>query len=304
MDRLSQPLNNRVMDLNEIQYFKYVAELGSFSAASRQMNIPKSTLSRKVAELEKRLGVTLLRRTTRQVKLTDVGMDYLKICQKAFAELQAAEQFAARAEVSPQGKLRVAAPIDIGTTYLAKVAAEFGQKYPEIELEFNLADSIVDLIESKVDIAVRAGALEASTLKAQKLGYSEFQLFASPQYLKKHGEPKNPRELESHRCIFFTNLHPQGIWPLNGGGAKYKVKPKQRVFSDNLNMSKWLAINGAGIALIPIFLGHEEVQNQQLVRVLKSWGTDREPVHAVYPDQPYLPQRTRLFLEFLKKAFS
>jgi DNA-binding transcriptional LysR family regulator len=292
------------MDLNEIQYFKFVAELGSFSQASRQTGIPKSTLSRKVSELEQRLGVTLLRRTTRQVKLTDVGLEYLRICQKAFADLQTAEQWAARAETQPRGKLRISAPVDIGTTFLAEVTTEFNSKYPEIELEFNLSDSIVDLIESKTDLAVRAGALEDSSLKAQKLGYSEFQLFASPAYLKRHGEPKSPKELESHRCIFFSNLHPQGAWTLTGNGARQKIKPSNRLFSDNLNMCKWLAIRGSGIALIPVFLGHEEVQSQQLIHILKNWGTDREPVHVVYPDQPYVPQRTRLFLEFLKKAFS
>jgi DNA-binding transcriptional LysR family regulator len=291
------------MDLNEIQYFKYVAEAGSFSIAGRQTGIPKSTLSRKVSELEARLGVTLLKRTTRQIKLTEIGAEYLKICKKAISELEEAEALAARSGALPRGRLKIAAPFDIGTVYLAEVAAQFTQRYPEIELEFHLNDEVIDLIDKKVDLAVRAGPLEDSSLKAIKLGLFEFQLFASPQYIKKYGEPKTPKDLESHRGIFFANLNPDGVWALHGNGAKVKTRIQSRIFCDSLNMAKHLAIKGAGIALIPVFLGHEEVQKNLLVRVLKNWGTDREPVHAVYPDQPYLPQKTRLFIEFLKKAF-
>ena len=291
------------MDLNEIQYFKHVAECGSFTAASRQMNIPKSTLSRKVADLEARLGISLFRRTTRQVKLTDIGQEYLRICQKAMSDLEEAARVAGRGETRPRGKLRIAAPLDIASTLIAGFSAEFCQLYPEIELEFLLDDRIVDLIEEKVDLAIRTGALPDSSLKSQKLGNSEFQLFASQAYLKKFGEPKTPKELENHRCLVFTNLYPGGIWNLTSGSLKQKVQTQQRISSNQLSMVKMLAIHGAGIALIPVFLSQGEEQKKKLVRVLKSWGTDREPVYAVYPAQLYLPARTRLFLEFIKKTF-
>lgn len=292
------------MDLNEIQYFKHVAECGSFTAASKQTNIPKSTLSRKVADLEARLGISLFRRTTRQVKLTEIGQEYLRICQKAIADLDKAAAIAGRADTYPRGKLRIAAPLDIASTLIAAVTAEFCQRYPDIELEFLLDDRVVDLIEEKIDVAIRAGVLPDSSLKSLKLGNSEFQLFASPAYLKKFAEPKTPKELEKHRCLNFTGLYPNGVWNLTSGSAKQKIQTQKKICSNQLSMIKMLAIHGAGIALIPVFLSKEEEQKKNLVRVLKSWGTDREPVYAVYPAQLYLPPRTRLFLEFIKKTFS
>jgi DNA-binding transcriptional LysR family regulator len=291
------------MDLNEIQCFTRVADAGSFTTAARTHKVPKSTLSRKVSGLERRLGVSLFRRTTRQVKLTEVGLRYYQICKSALTELENADLAAASEAERPHGKLKITAPLDLGIAYLARIGAEFTADHPEVELEFNLDDTLLDLIEHRIDIALRAGHLEDSSLKAQRLGYSEFQLYASPTYLKKNGEPKSPRDLEHHRCILFSNLHPEGIWPLSGDGTRIRVHPNHRIFSDSLNMSKFLAIEGAGIALIPVFLGHEEVQRRQLVRVLKNWGTDREPVYAVYPDQPYVPRKTRLFLDYLKKNF-
>ncbi len=292
-----------MIDLNEIQCFKQVAEHGSFSAASKAASIPKSTLSRKVSDLEQRLGVTLLRRTTRQVKLTETGLEYLKICQKALSEIERAESLASRSEETPEGKLRVAAPLDLGLTYLAGLASEFIETYPGIELEFVLGDALIDLIEQRVDLSVRAGTQEDSSLKALKIGVSEFKLYASPVYLKKYGEPLSPKDLEQHRCIVFRNLHPEGQWPLSSRNGRAKVNPSKKLICDSLNMAMQLALKGAGIALLPVFLGHEEVEKNQLIRVLKNWGTEREPVYAVYPDQPYVPLRTRLFLESLKKAF-
>jgi DNA-binding transcriptional LysR family regulator len=292
------------MDLNEIAAFKAVAEAGSFSIASKASGLPKSTLSRKVAQLEKRLGVTLLTRNTRQVKVTEIGLEYLKICQRALSELEDAEKFASRSNSTPRGRLRISAPFDLGTNYLAKVASDFAHHYPEVELDFNLTDEIVDLLEEKIDLAVRAGPLSDSSLKAQRLGQTEFQLFASPGYLKKHGTPRTPRDLERHRCIFFKFMHPDGIWHLNSTSGRVSARSATRILTDSLNMAKHLAMDGCGIALLPVFLGDTGVQTRQLERVLKNWGTDREPVHAVFPDQPYVPQKTRLFLEFLKKAFS
>ena len=292
------------MDLNEIQYFRHVAELGSFSQASRQMKIPKSTLSRKVSDLEKRLGVSLLRRTTRQVQLTEVGQEYLKICKEALLQLESADSLASRSETTPQGNLRIAAPLEIASTLLASVSRDFLELYPEINIEFLLEDRIVDLIEEKVDLALRAGALPDSSLKAHRLGFSEFQLYASPAYLKKYGEPKSPRELEKHRCLVFTNLHQDQVWPFsNKEGGKQRVHLKKAILSNQLGMIKTLSLQGAGIGMIPVFLGREEEQNKGLVRILKNWGMDREPLHAVYPVQPYMPLRTRLFLDFLKKVF-
>jgi len=292
------------MDLNEIQYFTWVAQTGSFSAAAKQAGIPKSTLSRKVSNLEKRLGVTLLRRTTRQVKLTDAGAAYLQRSAQALADLATAESAATETQQTPSGKLRIAAPVEIGSFFLASVATEFTRHYPAIELEFLLDDEIVDLLEQKIDIAVRAGALPDSNLIAQKLGVSEMQLFASPAYLKKFGEPKQPKDLEKHCCLVFPNFTHSGAWEFrSGGNARQKVVPMRKVLANQLSMIRTLAISGAGIALLPVFVGVEEVQKQNLARVLPGWASDREPMHAVYAHQDFIPVRTRLFLDFLKKAF-
>jgi DNA-binding transcriptional LysR family regulator len=293
-----------MMDLNEVQYFTWVAQTGSFSSAAKQAGVPKSTLSRKVSDLEKRLGVTLLRRTTRQVKLTDVGNSYLQICMKALSELESAESLATQTQLNPTGKLRIAAPVEIGSMFLASVATEFTQKYPEVELEFVLNDEIVDLIEEKIDLAIRAGSLPDSNLIAQKVGTNEMQLFASPAYLKKFGEPKTPKDLDKHRCLVFPNLLSSGAWELKSGTSRQRISLKNKITANHLSMIRTLATMGSGIAMLPVFVGHEEVQKQQLVRVLPQWASDRDPMHAVYVNQPFMPHRTRLFLEFLKKAFA
>jgi DNA-binding transcriptional LysR family regulator len=291
------------MDLNEIQYFTWVAQTGSFSAAAKQAGVPKSTLSRKVSDLEKRLGVTLLRRTTRQIKLTDVGANYLQVCLKALTDLESAETVATETQSTPSGKLRIAAPVEIGSFFLAKVATDFVQKYPQIDLEFVLDDAVVDLIDQKIDLAVRAGSLPDSNLIAQKIGTSEMQLFASNAYLKKYGEPKNPKDLEKHCCLVFPNLAQGNSWELKGTSGRAKVNFTNKLTANQLSMIRTLAISGAGIALLPVFVGHEEVVKQNLVRVLSGWSSDREPMHAVYVNQPFIPQRTRLFLDALKKLF-
>ena len=292
-----------MIDLNEIFCFTSVAESGSFSLAAKNTGVPKSTLSRKVSDLEKRLGVSLLRRNTRHVRLTDTGMEYLKNCKRAIAELELGATLASRSAETVSGRLRVVAPHDIGITYLAGVVSEFLKAHPGVEFDFILHDRLIDLIDERVDIAVRAGIQEDSSLKAIRIGVSEFQLYASPEHLRKHGEPATPKELDQHRCIVFKNLHPDGCWPLSSGNSRVKVRTTLRISCDSLNMAKYLAIRGAGIALIPVFLGHEEVQRNQLVRVLKNWGTEREPVYAVYPDQSHVPLKTKVFLDYLKKAF-
>lgn len=293
-----------MMDLNEIQYFTWVATTGSFSAAARQAGVPKSSLSRKVSDLEKRLGVTLLRRTTRQIKLTDVGAAYLQVCAKALADLQSAESLATETQLNVAGKLRIAAPVEVGSMFLAAITTEFVQKYPDVELEFLLSDDIIDLIEEKVDVAVRAGPLPDSSLIAQRVGTSELQLYASPAYLKKFGEPKTPKDLEKHRFVVFPNLTESGNWELKSGSSRYKVPLKNKIVANQLSMVRTLVNTGAGIALMPMFVGYEETLKQSMVRVLPAWASERDPVHAVYVNQPFIPHRTRLFLELLKKAFA
>ncbi len=292
------------MDLNEIHYFTRVAQLQSFSGASRETGIPKSSLSRKISQLESRLGVTLLQRTTRKVKLTEAGLHYFHTCQKALLELEGAEQMVSQAHAVPAGRLRIAAPIEMGSKFLSAISTEFLRKYPEVQLEFILSDKVEDLVEEKIDLAVRAGKLDDSSLMAVKLGYSEFQLYASPEYLKKFGEPKTPKELEHHQCLVYPNIAPQNIWELNSQAGNAKVTLRKKVLANQLAMITGLALAGCGIALIPVFMEVEEIQRRQLVRVLPQWSLDREPIHAVYVKQTYFPNKTRLFLDILKKAFA
>ena len=290
------------MNLNEIQCFSKVAQLGSFSAAAKQMNMPKSSLSRRVAALEQRLGVTLLRRTTRKIQLTEAGAQYFQVCQRALQDLEAAESRVASGQTLAQGKLRIAAPIDIGSTFLAELAIHFCAQHPEVELDFLLDDAVIDLVDQKVDIAIRAGTLPDSSLVGFKLGVSEFQLFSSPAYLKKYGEPKSPKDLKDHRCLLFPPITlGDDTWELQSDGTRQKVRLSKVTRVSHLSMIKTLAIHGAGIALLPSFRGFEEVDSRQLVRILPQWSSERSPVHAVYVKQPYLPHRTRLFFDFLKK---
>lgn len=284
------------MNLNEIAIFVKVVETGSFTGAARALEMPKSTVSARLSSLEKRLGVTLIRRTTRKLHVTDAGRAYYEQCLLAISQIMEAEEVVTHGQSIPQGLLRVTAPIELGVALLPHVIEEFNKKYPEVNLEIILSDKTVDLVSEGIDIGIRTGHLKDSTLIAKKLGMIYFAPFASPKYLKKNSEVKKPKDLEGHCLIPFTSIGSEE-WQLVSPKEKQTVKLEKRMIMNDLNLIKALAVSGMGIALIPTFLCYQEVKSGKLVRILNNWRSELRPVHFVYPSQKFVAPKIKAFIE-------
>ena len=284
------------MDLNEIAIFVKVVEAGSFAKASAQLDMPKSTVSTKVSALEKRLGVTLIRRTTRKLFVTDAGLAYHQQCLQALNQLTLADEQVTQTQSTPQGLLRITAPVELGGALLPSVIEQFQKLYPEVQLEIILSDRTVDLVADGIDLAIRAGDLKDSTLIAKKIGSVYFAPFASPKYIKANGEPKSPKELQSHQCLQFTPLGSES-WKLNGAKGSQTIPLTKKLMMNDLNLVKSLAVSGMGVALMPTFYCYAETGNKKLVRILEDWKSESRPVHFVYAHQAFVPKKLSAFLQ-------
>lgn len=284
------------MDLNEVRTFVRVVQAGSFSRAAGQLGMPNSTVSAKVSSLERRLGVTLLQRTTRKLRLTEAGEAYFRECVQGLEAIQRAEAEVSSTQLEPQGLLRVTCPKDMSGAGLVSIVTRLNKKYPKLALEFLFTDRFVDLVAEGVDVAVRAGELGDSGLIARKAGSSCWVPFASPAYLKRAGTPAHPKELREHSCIQFSPLG-EGAWQLSKGKQTLTVPLSQRILGNDINLIRALAVEGIGIALLPTYVAQSELSAGRLVRVLPEWRAALDPIHLVYPEQKHMPPKLRAFLD-------
>jgi DNA-binding transcriptional LysR family regulator len=284
------------MDLNEVVVFVKVVEAGSFARAAGQLDMPKSTVSAKLSALERRLGVTLIQRTTRKLHVTDAGQEYYRQCVQALQQITSAEEHAARRQSIAQGSFRITAPIQSGVSLLLGAFSEFQNRCPEVNLEVILTERNVDLVSEGVDLALRVGELKDSSLISRKLGTMHFALFASPRYLKINGVPKSPKELKNHCCLQFTP-HGRRDWKLGGPKGTQTVPIERNMLINDLSLIKVLAVSGAGVALLPAFFCHVETRSGKLVQILNDWKSNTQPVHFVYPNQEFIPKKLSAFLD-------
>lgn len=293
------------IDLNEILVFVKVAQAGSFTLAAKELGMPKSTVSARISSLEKRLGATLIQRTTRKLALSQAGRGYFERGLQALNEIEAAESEMASAQGDPQGVLKITAPSTLGASLLPGIVMAFMKAYPRVAVELILSDRTVDLVGEGVDLAIRGGDLGDSSLIRRKLGTSYFALFASPSYLKKHGHPSHPKDLREHRCLQFAPLG-KDSWELVREKSRVAVPLPGKAVIDDLHAIKELAAIGGGIALLPTFLCGMEAKAGKLVRVLPEWMSLPRPVSFVYPSQRFVSSRLQAFIEMatdpLRKA--
>lgn len=290
------------MDLNEIVVFARVVESGSFTAAAQLLGLPKSTVSRKISQLEERLDARLLQRTTRKLALTEIGREYYARCQKIVAEIAEAEQLVATLQAAPRGMLRVTAPNDLGGMYLGTIAAEFLAGNPEISLDLVIADKIFDLVDDRLDVAIRFGPLPDSSLVARRLGALAGILVAAPSYLARRPAPKKPAELEHHDLVRFLPTNRMRQWRLHGPkGAEVDLTPSTRLSSNSMFAVRDAVRAGAGISLLGDFAINEDLVSGRLVRVLPEWTGFTAEIFAVYPSTRNLSPKLKSFLEFLVK---
>jgi DNA-binding transcriptional LysR family regulator len=288
------------VDLDEILVFTRVVQGGSFTAAAKALRMPKSTVSRKVSELEARVGARLLQRTTRTLSLTDVGRVYYEHCVRIVAEIEEAQLAVAQLESTPRGLLRVTVPL--GLAILGPILAEYLARYPDVRIELLCTDRRVDLIEERFDLALRAGETPDSSLIARRLGQIRRRLVAAPQVAKKLGKPRELADLETKPCLAFA---PEGsTWELERGAKTAKVTVQPRLVVNDYDMLKSVARAGFGIALLPEHLCADDLREGRLVPVLDSWSAPEVPVFALYPSARHLSPAVTALLELLRQRLS
>jgi DNA-binding transcriptional LysR family regulator len=276
-----------------------VVEAGSFSEASRRLKIPVSTISTRISQLERELGVALLQRTTRRLRLTEPGELYFRHASRAVAELQEAEESLASSREEVRGRIRVTSPVEMGSGALSEAVAGFLQTNPRTEIELLLTDRVIDLVAEGVDLAIRVGKLEDSSLVARRLGASRSRLFASPAYLRRNGVPREPRDLSAHVCLGFMAPTGNGTWVLDKAKARAEIPVRFACTANNLSAIHQVALAGLGIALLPLFLCSADLDRGALVPVLEDWGAEEVPVHLLHPKSRFVPVKTRALIDHL-----
>ncbi len=289
-------------DLTEIEAFVQVVKAGGFLAAQRKLGVSKSTLSRKVALLETRLGTSLLERTTRFLKLTASGEIYFNGCSDALTEIDRIEQITKETQSEPRGLIRITAPVELANDGLSEMLVEFQKQYPLIEIYIDLSDRVVDLLAEQFDLAFRAGVLpDSSALTARKIGQEDFRLYCAPFYHEQIQQKiTQPQDLKKVKCVVYDMEEGLGSWELQSktkGKSKIKIEPSVR--TNSLNMSKKIVLAGGGVGLLPSFMCKQEVMTGELMPILKDWYAYSEYFYLVYAKKKYTPPRVKLLVEFL-----
>lgn len=288
--------------LNHMSYFVEVVKARSFRGAAQALGMPNSTLSRKINELEKFIGLRLLHRTTRKIELTEAGQIYYERSRRIIDEARLAHEQLGSLLAQPQGMLRVSLPADFAVVILAPIIKAFSDCYPGISFDFDLTPRNVDLVSEPYDLAVRMGSLPDSGLIARKLGSLTRSLYASPDYLVMNGTPGNPDELTDHECIGMRQDKP-GHWNLQREGNRISLRVSGRFQMNSIGMMRRFASMGAGIAILPDKIVREDVADNKLIRVLPDWKGEVVTIYAL-TETRLLPAKTQVFIEFMRERLN
>lgn len=293
------------MDLNHVSAFVRVVQDGSFTAAAKALGLPKSSVSRSVAQLEEDLGVRLLHRTTRKLHLTEAGTAFHDRVARALADIEEARARGADLQQGFRGVIRITAPVDLGVWAVAAIVARFVREHEAVNIEVRLGSRVVDLASEGFDLAVRAGKLRDQSLIARRVGSLELGLYASSRYLARHGTPQSLEELTKHECVLLHTDHGPMPWKLTGPeGEERTVEPHGGISSDDISFMKKSVLAAGGVALLPLFLCAREEQSGKLVRILPQWRLGGSDLHVVYPSARYVPQRVVAFRDFLVRELT
>lgn len=288
-----------------MQVFVRVVSLGSFSAAARALGLSQTMVTKHIAALEERLGVTLLHRTTRRLRLTEAGERYLQSSERILAEIEEAETLAVADRVEPRGMLRLNVPLAFGMREIAPILPRFAAQHPKLTVDLGLADRVVDLIEEHWDLAIRIGRMSDSALVARKLAPLRLLVCAAPAYLKEHGTPKTVDDLRHHSCLGYTLSATVSAdrW-LFGKDGKISVPISGRMRADNGDALRLAALEGLGLIYQPTFLLADDLRAGRLRAVqLDQPPVTFDGVFAVYPADRHPPAKVRACVDFLVEAF-
>jgi DNA-binding transcriptional LysR family regulator len=286
-------------DLDNILIFVRVAQFESITRAARSLGMPISTVSRRLSVLESELGVSLLRRTTRRVTLTAQGREYFAECQEPLNLLQEAEQVLTQAHKRPEGLLRVTLPVILSQESFFDFVSAFLKDHARIRVELVVTNLLLDLLAENIDVAIRVGELQDSSVIARRLGTSAYYLVAAPEYLKARSRPAEPADLKSHDCVVFNAKNNQRDWNLVSGRRRATVQVSGPVASRDINSASAFVHRGHGIGLLPSTYCDEAIAKGKLIRLLPKWTSTPIPVFALYSSRKFLPLRLSVFLEAL-----
>jgi DNA-binding transcriptional LysR family regulator len=296
--------NGKNMDvLKAMQVYVTVVETGSFVAAADQLDTSNAAISRHVSALEAHLGARLLNRTTRRLSVTDIGQEFFSRAQAIFADVADAEAIAGENATQPTGQLRISAPLSFGISKLSQWLPGFVSRYPDLKLDIDLSDRVVDLTTDGIDVAVRIGRQAAPTnVISRRLGSIPLVICASPDYLKHKGTPITPQELSDHQTTSFTYLATGDSWTMtNTQGRTETVRIRPSVHANNGDILCALAVQGYGIIMQPSFIVEKEIAEGRLMRILNDWSVDGLNLYAVYLSRKFLPAKVRVFIDYLSE---
>ena len=294
-----------MMRFESMETFVRVVEAGSISAAAEQMGIAKSAVSRRISELEERLGVQLFRRTTRRLNLTDTGRSFHARCRNILADVEEAEQSVSREHGTLRGRLRVALPLSFGLSQLGPAINAFLQAHPELEFDLDFNDRQVDLLAEGFDLALRIGELEDSSLVARRLAGIRSCLCASPAYLQEAGTPRQPGDLVHHACLTYSLVPEPRVWRYSTADGKAgSVRVNSRLQANTGDFLHRAALQGQGIVLQPLFIVQASLDERRLLPLLTEYEWPATSAHALYPHTRHLSQRVRVFIDFLVDWFA
>lgn len=291
------------MDLYlSMKVFERVARLGNFSAAARDLKMSTSAVSRHVADLERTLGVTLLRRTTRRVSQTEAGARYLSRASAIFQEVERLNAEISDVDAAPRGQLRITAPPAIGHEWLAPLAVDFLETYPDIDLELDLTERVVDLVGEGYDAAIRAGPLAASSLIAHRIVELRYMLCASPHYLARRGTPRQPDDIREHDCIHWCSGVNDNQLTFTKKGARVSVPIHGRLLFSSFAAGRDAAVRGLGLTVRPLISLRDDLEAGRLVHVMPDYELEPDTLSLVRPPTPFEPPKVRAFIDFITAA--
>ena len=286
----------------EMRVFAAVVDAGSFVGAADELDMSKAAVSRIVSELEARLGVRLLHRTTRRLSLTTEGEVFVDRCRELLAAVGEAEAEVSERSGQAVGVLKISAPVSFGVLRLAPLWGGFLAAHPQIQLDITLSDRVVDLVDEGFDLAVRIARLESSSLVSRRLSATRMVLCASPEYLRKHGTPRNPSALAGHTVLAYSLLAAGDTWEFQGPDGPVAVKVRPRMHTNSGDTCRAVALDHKGIVLQPSFLVGEDLQAGRLVELLPDYRSHELGVYAVYPTRKHVLPKVRLLIDYLAQA--
>ncbi|MFX1765742.1 LysR family transcriptional regulator [Paraburkholderia sp. A1RI-2L] len=287
----------------EMAVFVAVVDAGSFVGAVDTLRISKAAVSRYVESLEQRIGVRLLHRTTRRLSLTEEGRLFYQRAREILEAMDNAEaEVSSRTQVAG-GLVRVNVPLSFGVSHLAPLWGDFMAAWPQIDLEITLNDRVVDLVDEGYDLAVRISTLPDSSMVCRKLASTAMVVCASPGYLARHEAPRHPRDLAAHRVLAYTHLSGRDEWQFEGPEGKVLVRTQARMYSNNGDTCRAIALRDGGVILQPDFMIGEDVKAGRLIRLMPEYHSIELGIYAVYPSRKQLPLKVRCLIDFLSDAF-